>query len=68
MVQGGDRNEASEIPANCEAGLQRCPALPLWTSVHFLATPLMFPMVYPIQPASRYTLTLTTPDEMEDLR
>ena len=52
----------------CEAGLQRCPALPLWTSVHFLTTPLTFPMVYPIQPASRYTPILTTPDEMEDLR
>jgi len=46
---------------NCEAGLQRCPALPLWT-------PLTFPMVYPNQPASRYTPILTTPEEMEDLR
>ena len=38
---------------NCEAGLQRCPALPLWTSAHFLAAPLAFPMAYLIQPASR---------------
>ena len=52
----------------CEAGLQRCPALLLWTSVHFLTTRLTFPMVHPIQPAPRYTLTLTTFDEMEDLR
>jgi len=55
---------------NCEAGLQRCPALPLWTAVHLLATPLTFPMVDPIQPASLslHPDTNYTPDEVEDLR
>jgi len=68
MVQGPIEMKRVKFLTNCGAGLQRCPALSLWTSAHFLAAPLTFKIVYPNQPASRYTPTLTTPDEMEDLR